>query len=84
MADDMPKLRDALRGRMRRARAPLLAALDVESIRAFEVGDNGKLPAIVARKQALRDVTRDPRIDAAKTPDQLAKIWPDILKGDAP
>lgn len=74
---DMPKARDIHRDRMRAARAPKLAALDVEIIRALESGSGTS--QIVVAKQSLRDVTKDPRIEAAGSPDELAAIWPDVL-----
>ena len=67
---DMPKCREIHRERMRVARAPKLAALDVEQLRNKNVE---------AEKQALRDVTADPRIETAATPDELKAVWPDIL-----
>lgn len=60
--------------RLRRDRAPLLAALDVEYQRADETGDAKKKEEIVARKQKLRDITADPRLTSAVTPDDLKKI----------
>ncbi len=72
---DMPAARGIHRDRMRQARAPRLAALDVEYQRADEAGDGAAKRAIGARKQALRDVTADPRIDAADTPDALRAVW---------
>lgn len=77
---NMGKAREIHRDRLREERAPLLAALDVEYQRAFETGDTEAMAAIVARKQALRDVTTDPAIDAATTPEQLSGIVPDILR----
>jgi hypothetical protein len=45
--------------------------------------DNGIDPApVVERRTALRNVTQDPAIDAAKTPEELKAIWPDILDDD--
>jgi hypothetical protein len=76
---DMPKARNIQRRRMREARAPLLAALDVEYQRADESGDTIRKAAVVARKQALRDVTADPAIEAATTPDDLRAVWPAAL-----
>ena len=32
------------------------------------------------RKQQLRDVTADPAIDAATTPDELKAVWPEALE----
>jgi hypothetical protein len=76
---DMLKARDVWRNKMRAARAPLLADLDVQFMRAQERGEPTQ--AIVDRKQALRDVTADPAIEAAQTPDELRKAWPAILSG---
>ena len=73
---DMAKARDIHRERMRAARAPKLAALDVEYQRADETGDTGAKADIAKRKQALRDVTADPAIDAAQTPEGLRAVWP--------
>lgn len=74
---DMAKARDIHRDRMRQARTPKLAALDVAFQRAHEMSND--TAAIVAQKQALRDVTADPAIEAAQTPDELKMVWPEIL-----
>lgn len=74
---DMTKARNIHRDRMRAARAPKLAALDVAFQRALETG--GDTVSIVAQKQALRNVTANPEIEAAQTPDDLKKVWPDLL-----
>jgi hypothetical protein len=74
---DMEKARDIHRDKMRVARAPLLTTLDVAFQRALE--QNANTATIVAQKQALRDVTSDPAIEAAQTVDQLKAVWPDIL-----
>lgn len=74
---DMTKARDIQRDRMRAARAPKLASLDIAFQRALETGADTS--DIVAQKQALRDVTSDPAIEAAETPEALKAVWPDIL-----
>jgi len=74
---DMEKARDIHRDKMRVARAPLLTTLDVAFQRALE--QNANTATIVAQKQALRDVTSDPAIEAAQTVDELKAVWPDIL-----
>lgn len=78
-AHDMAKARNIHRDRMRYARAPKLAALDIDYQRADEAGDAAAKKRIGQRKQALRDVTTDPRIDAAQTPAALKAIWPEEL-----
>ena len=74
---NMEKAREVWRNRMRKARAPLLAALDVEMSRAFK--DASQQEEIEARRQALRDVTDDPALEAAKTPEELRLVWPEAL-----
>jgi hypothetical protein len=62
--------------KFRSARAPKLAKLDIDFMKAVEANDEEKKAEIVAAKQALRDVTLTP------LPDDLAGIkatWPDIL-----
>jgi hypothetical protein len=76
---DMDAARDIHRGRLRAARAPKLAALDIEYQRADEAEDTDRKRALAARKQALRDVTNDPRINLAATPAELAAVIPQEL-----
>lgn len=74
---DMDRAREIHKTQMRLARIPKLAALDVAFQRALETGADTS--AIVAQKQALRDVTSDPAIEAAQTPEELKLVWPEIL-----
>jgi hypothetical protein len=74
---NMDKARDIHRAKMRDARKPLFAALDVAYQRATETGADTS--DIVAKKQALRDVTVDPALEAAINTDELKVIWPDCL-----
>lgn len=71
---DMAKCRKIHRDRLRSVRAVALSALDVEYHRADEAGDASAKAAVAKRKQALRDVTADPRIEAAQTPADLMLI----------
>ena len=75
---NMDKARDIWRDKMRETRAPILQKLDVEFQRALE--QNKDTSEIVAKKQALRDVTIHPDIAAATTTDELKQVWPDVLK----
>jgi hypothetical protein len=76
---DMSKAREIHKARLRALREPLLRALDVQFMKALEAG----LPTeeIVAKKEALRDVTEDPSIGAAETPEDLKKAIPSSLLG---
>lgn len=80
VALDMAKCREIQKNRLREIRAPKLAALDVEFMRALEAGDATRASQIAAKKQALRDVTKDPAIDAAKTVEELKAVVPAALR----
>jgi hypothetical protein len=79
VAFDMKKCREIHRDRMRAARAPRLADLDVRFMRAVENADAAAQKAIAIQKQALRDVTAAAEIDSASTPDALKAVWPECL-----
>lgn len=77
---NMTKAREIKKDMIRAERAPLLAALDVEYMRAVETGDTVKQAEVAAKKQALRDATKDPAIATAQTPDQLKAVVPEALQ----
>ena len=77
---DMAKARAIWADKMRAARAPKLAALDVAFMRAVEAGDLAAQAAIAAQKQALRDVPADPAIETATTCTALKAVWPAALR----
>jgi hypothetical protein len=62
--------------KFRAARAPKLAKLDIDFMKAVEANDEEKKAEIVAAKQALRDVTLIPLPDDL---DGIKSTWPDIL-----
>lgn len=76
---NMKKARDIQRGKFRLARKELLDKLDVDYMRAIENSDTAGAERIAAEKQKLRDVTKDARLEAAKTPDELKEVWPEVL-----
>lgn len=71
---DMDKAKAIHVERIRKAREPLLAALDVQVIRALGKGE--PVTAIEAQKQKLRDAPADPKIAEAKTIEDLKAAWP--------
>lgn len=73
---DMTKAREIHRNYIRQARAPKLQELDIEFMRAAEVADTAKMNSVAAKKQALRDATADPAIEAAATTEDLKRCWP--------
>lgn len=76
---DLDKAREIHKDKLRRLRAPLLAQLDVEFQRADEAKDEVLKLEIISQKEALRDVTDDPEIASAKTPDELKAVMPSVL-----
>lgn len=80
---DMTKAREIWRDKMRDAREPLFAPLDASQLSAISVTADQATKEIEAQKQVLRDVTADPGIDAATTPDELVQVWPPVL-GEPP
>ena len=73
---NMTKAVEIKKDMIRAERAPLLADLDVQFMRAVEAGDTAKQAEISTKKQALRDATDDPAIAAATTPDELKAVTP--------
>jgi hypothetical protein len=77
---NMTKAVEIKKEMIRAERAPILADLDVQFMRAVEAGDADLQAEIAAKKQALRDATKDPAITAAKTPEELKAAVPAALK----
>jgi len=53
---NIPKAQEITRNRLRRERAPLLAELDAQYLKALESKDEARQAAVVAEKQRLRDL----------------------------
>lgn len=78
---NMDKAKAIKLDQVRAERAPMLAALDVEFMRAVEAGDTAKQAEIAAKKQALRDATKDPAILNAESVEELKAATPAALRG---
>jgi hypothetical protein len=73
---NITKAKEIWKNKFRAVRKPILEKLDVEYMRALEIGDPQKQQEIATKKQALRDVTNTP------LPNDLEGIkntWPDVL-----
>ena len=79
---DMAKAKEIHRTRIREARSPKLAELDVEFQKALETG--ASTTDIVAKKQALRDAPADSAIDVAINESQLKSQWNTSILGTSP
>jgi hypothetical protein len=76
IAINRTKAKEIWLNRYRLARAPILESLDVEFMRAVELGDTVKQAEIAAQKQALRDVTLT---SLPEDLDGIKNTWPEIL-----
>lgn len=76
---DMVKAREIHRDLLRAVRKPLFEPLDAAYLKADEAGDTAEKQRIAAKKQALRDVTKHPGIEAAKSTDELKAVMPPAL-----
>ena len=79
---DMATAREIHKDKIRLARAPKLAELDVEFQKALEAGSS--TTDIVAKKQALRDAPADSGIAAANSADALKAQWKTDILGTSP
>jgi hypothetical protein len=84
---DMPKAREIQRVYLRKARMAEFCRLDNEYRIADEAGDVALKTELARQRQAFRDVTEDPRIEAAQTVEELKTLrldvlLPDITKGE--
>ena len=68
--------------KIRAARAPKLAELDIEFQKALETG--ASTTDIVAKKQALRDAPADSGIASASDTDALKAQWKTDILGESP
>lgn len=76
---DMPKAREIHRVYLRKARLAEFCRLDNEYRLADEAGDVKTKKEIGALRQKFRDVTVDPRIEAAQTVEELKALRLDAL-----
>ena len=82
ISEDMDAAKAIFRDKIREARTPLLAAKDVELMKALETGED--TTAIAAAKNALRDAPAAAAIDSASTIAELKAAWNADLLGDSP
>ena len=81
---NMNKAKEIHKNKIRKARAPKLAELDVEFQKALEADDATKKAEVVAKKQALRDAPADSGIAAANDTNALKAQWKTDILGTSP
>ena len=79
---DMVKAKEIHKARIRLAREPKLAELDIEFQKALETG--ASTTDIVAKKNALRDAPAAAGISTAVTENDLKAQWDTSILGTSP
>ena len=79
---DMAKAKEIHKEKIRLAREPKLAELDIEFQKALETG--ASTTDIVSKKQALRDAPADSGITSASDADALKAQWKTDILGTSP
>ena len=79
---DMAKAREVHKNNIRRARTPLLSALDVQFVKAQETG--ASTTDIIAKKNALRDAPAAAGISTSTTEAELKSQWDTTILGTSP
>ena len=76
---NLTKAKDIAKNNLRTERAPVLATLDVQFMRAVESGNTSLQTAIAEQKQELRDITTDTSITGATTVDGLKTAMNNLI-----
>lgn len=76
---NVDKFKEFKKNELRIERKDLFSKLDIEFMRAVERNDSNRQAEIVELKKQLRNVTNDPAIVHATTPEQLMDARPAIL-----
>ena len=82
ISEDMTKAKEIFQDKIREVREPLLAAKDVELMKALEAGTS--TTAIATAKDALRDAPADSAITSASDIAALKAAWDTSVLGDSP
>jgi hypothetical protein len=82
ISEDMTKAKEIFKDKIREVREPLLAAKDVELMKALEAGTS--TTAIATAKDALRDAPADSAITSASDIAALKAAWDTAVLGDSP
>lgn len=78
---DLERAKDVWRNKMRPVRDARLKQLDLEWMRAMEIGDTVAATAVAAKKQELRDITKRDELKYAKSLTEVKAFWPAVLNG---
>ena len=77
---DLDKVKEEAKIKVRQARTPKFAELDVAYQRADEAGDSDTKTAVATKKQTARDATKNTKITGADTVDKLKEGMEAVIK----
>jgi len=79
---DINKAKIIWQNKLREERKPLLERLDIQYMRALEYGATELIQKIVKKKEFLRNITDDERLQNAKTREDLLQVYipPNIIE----
>jgi hypothetical protein len=77
---NLNKAKDIAKDNLRTERAPVLASLDVQFMRAVESGNTSLQTAIAEQKQELRDITSHTSITGASNVDSLKTAMTTLIE----
>jgi hypothetical protein len=80
---DTNKALEVLKSKIRVKRTKLFSDLDVQYMRALEMGNTTLQSEIVGKKEILRTLT-DISIDGVTSRDELIALWPEDILGENP
>ena len=80
---DIEKAKNIFIQRLRKIREPLFATLDIEFMKALELGNQLQTQTIANKKQQLRNVT-DIDLSTVTNIDELKVKWPTEILGNTP
>lgn len=71
---DLDQSKEIKKAQLRLERKPLLEALDAAFMKALEDQDSEAIAQIKTKKQRLRDITKEPALLNAQTPEEIKQV----------
>lgn len=78
---DLELAKEVWRNKIRPIRNERLKALDLEWMRALEVGDMQGAAKVIVKKEELRNITKRDELKYAKSLEEIKSFWPAVLNG---
>lgn len=73
---NLDKAKEIHKENLRRVRRKEFETLDIEFMRAVELGDTEKQAELAQKKQVLRDLTKAEELETASSVEEIKASWP--------